>query len=358
MRVLVVDDDVSSLITLEGFLTELGYQVATATNGRAAFEQIQAGDYRLVISDWEMPEFNGPELCRMIRQRPFGSYVYVILLTVREAKEDLVRGLNAGADDFIRKPFEPDELRVRMNAARRIVSLESRDIFIFSLAKLAESRDPETGAHLERMREYSRILASDLSQQEKYRDIIDADYVRTIYMTSPLHDIGKVGIPDEILLKPGPLTSAEFDIMKEHTLIAGDTLAAAVDHNPSASFFRFAQDIALTHHECYDGSGYPRGLAGEDIPLCGRIVSVADVYDALTSRRVYKAAYRHEKARSIIVEGRGKAFDPDVVDAFLRREQDFQATKVALSNLSISSQQNEEKHSYCFADFSSAAATA
>jgi putative two-component system response regulator len=332
VRVLVVDDDVSSLATLEGFLADLGYDVATATNGREAFELIQVGDYRLVISDWEMPDVNGLELCQFVRRRQLGPYVYFILLTCRRTQEDLVLGLNAGADDFIRKPFQPDELQVRLNAAVRICALESRDILIFSLAKLAESRDAETGAHLERMREYSRILAEELAKCERFGDVIDADYIRTIYLTSPLHDIGKVGIPDRVLLKPGRLTREEFELMKQHTLIAGKTLAAAVENNPSASFFRIAQQIALTHHERYDGRGYPLGLAGDDIALCGRIVSVADVYDALTTRRVYKPAYSHGTARQIIIDNCGKAFDPDVVAAFLAREREFIAIKSRLDH--------------------------
>jgi putative two-component system response regulator len=330
VHVLVVDDDRSSLITLEGFLSDLGYEVATATNGRDAFERIQVGDYRLVISDWEMPGITGLELCQYVRRRQLGPYVYFILLTCRKTHEDLVLGLKAGADDFIRKPFQPDELQVRLNAAVRICSLESRDILIFSLAKLAESRDTETGAHLERMREYSRILADELSHNARFQDTIDADYIRTIYLTSPLHDIGKVGIPDRILLKPGRLTPEEFELMKQHTLIAANTLAAAVENNPSASFFRIAQQIALTHHERFDGRGYPYGLAGNDIALCGRIVSVADVYDALTTRRVYKPAYSHSTARQIIIDNIGKAFDPDIVAAFLAREDEFVAVKSRL----------------------------
>lgn len=331
MRVLVVDDDPTGLIALQAFLSSYGYEVATATNGQEAFEMIQAGDYRLVISDWEMPELNGIDLCRMVRKRQLASYVYFILLTGRQAEEDLVQGLEAGADDFLRKPFNPEELRVRLRSAERIAALESRDIFIFSLAKLAESRDNDTGAHLERMREYSRVLAEEISTFEKYKNILDADYVRTIYATSPLHDIGKVGIPDSILLKPGKLTTEEFEVMKTHTLIGYDTLEAAVENNPSAKFYRFAQEIVLTHHERWDGGGYPNGIRGEEIPLSGRIVSVADVYDALTTKRVYKAAFPHEKAREIILEGRGKAFDPDVVDAFVARESDFVRIKDELN---------------------------
>ncbi len=323
MRVLIADDDTSSLATLEAFLTAYGYDVTCAQNGVEAFELIQKEDHRLVISDWEMPEMSGLDLCMHVRERQLGAYVYFILLTSRESGSDLVAGLAAGADDFLRKPFNPEELRVRLRAAERIASLEARDVLIFSLAKLAESRDNETGEHLERMREYCLVLAEQLSKTDKYAEIVDADFVRTIYATSPLHDIGKVGIPDKILLKPGKLTEDEYEVMKTHTTIGAETLAAAVRDNPKTTFYRFARDIVLTHHERYDGNGYPNGLAGEDIPLCGRILTVADVYDALTSKRVYKPPFSHGKAKKIIVEDRGTAFDPDVVDAFLATESAF-----------------------------------
>jgi putative two-component system response regulator len=177
------------------------------------------------------------------------------------------------------------------------------------------------------------VLAEQMATLPEYRDQIDADYVRTIYLTSPLHDIGKVGIPDHVLLKPGRLTPEEFEIMKQHVVIGSQTLEAALQTQPSsAGFLRFARDIAWSHHEKYNGKGYPRGLAGDEIPLCGRIVSVADVYDALTTRRVYKPALSHEQAREIIVQGRGTDFDPDVVDAFLSREQDFIAIRQQLQD--------------------------
>jgi putative two-component system response regulator len=252
----------------------------------------------------------------------------VLIVTARDALHDRVLGLNAGADDFLTKPFQPDELRMRLHTGERILALESRDLMIFAMAKLAESRDKDTGAHLERMREYSRILADELSHWPKYADIIDGDYVQLIYVTSPLHDIGKVGIPDSVLLKPGKLTPAEFEIMKQHAVLGGETLRVVAKSRPDAQFLRMAQDIALTHHERYDGHGYPDGLRGEDIPLCGRIVALADVCDALRSKRVYKAALDHLTARDTIVVERGKHFDPDVVRAFLNREQDF----IAIAN--------------------------
>jgi putative two-component system response regulator len=194
---------------------------------------------------------------------------------------------------------------------------------IFSMAKLAESRDQETGAHLERIREYCRVVADSLSRQKRFRDQMDGDYVQLIYMTSPLHDIGKVGIPDRILLKTGPLSREEFEIMKQHTIVGSRTLEAAASAHPEARFLGMARDIARSHHERFDGSGYPDGLAGESIPLCGRIVALADVYDALTTKRVYKPAFRHEKARAIILQESGTHFDPDVVAAFLDNEDRF-----------------------------------
>jgi putative two-component system response regulator len=323
MRVIVVDDDPSVVIALEGCLQALGYEVAVAGNGGEAMDLLRADDYRIVITDWEMPEVNGLDLCHWIRERKLGPYVYILLLTSRDKRSDLIEGLSAGADDFITKPFEPNELRVRLRAAERIVGLESRDLVIFSLARLAESRDRDTGAHLERIREYSRTLAEELAGTEPYRREVDADYVQAIYVTSPLHDIGKVGIPDHILLKPARLTDEEFEIMKQHSEIGRATLEDALQAYPSAGFLRVARDIAWTHHERWDGSGYPRGLKEYETPLCGRIVAVADVYDALTSRRPYKEAFSHEVARREIVEGCGSAFDPGIVAAFLRREKEF-----------------------------------
>jgi len=183
-----------------------------------------------------------------------------------------VAALSAGADDYIRKPFDPEELLLRVNVARRIASLGARDVAIFALAKLADSRDPDTGQHLERMRNYCWLLARWLRTQ--YTEITD-EFIDILYQTSALHDIGKVGIPDSVLLKRGPLTEAEFEIMKTHTTIGAQTLTAAIQQFPEVSYFTMARDIALTHHENFDGSGYPQGLRGCEIPLCGRIVAMA-----------------------------------------------------------------------------------
>jgi len=333
MKVLAVDDNQIALEMLVHTLRRSGYEVLTATSGREALELVEQGECQLVITDWEMPQMTGLELCRRIRTFGSVNYVYVIMLTARGDASDLIEGMTAGADDFIAKPFQPSELILRVRVGERLLSLETRDLLIFMLAKLAESRDHDTGAHLERVRLYSRIIAEQLATQPKYHDVVNSEYVRLIYLTSPLHDIGKVAIPDQVLLKPGPLTEEEFAIMKTHTTRGAETLDAALAQYPSARFLRIARDIAASHHEWFDGSGYPRGLAGEAIPLAARIVALADTYDALTSRRVYKEAFSHEKARSTVIKGRGTHFDPDIVDAFLANEARFVAVSEAHSDV-------------------------
>lgn len=332
MRVLVAEDNEVEADMLRYSLGQFGYEVAVAGDGQTAFDLVRTGRYRLVVSDWEMPEMTGVQLCRRIRERATSGYIYVILLTARSGTGNVIEGLSAGADDFVVKPFQPQELYVRLRAGERVLSLESRDLTIFSMAKLAESRDPETGTHLERIREYCRLLAENLSTREEFRHQADGEFVQLMYLTSPLHDIGKVGIPDRVLLKPGRLTEEELRIMQRHTVIGGETLGAAAQAYPSAQFLQMARDIAWTHHEKYDGSGYPRRLQGEAIPLCGRLTALADVYDALTTRRVYKPAFSHQTARSYILEQRGRHFDPAIVDAFVETECQFIDVHQALSD--------------------------
>ena len=327
MRVLIVDDNEIELSILENGLANAGYEVQCASDGREALEILRRGDCRLVVSDWVMPVMTGIDLCKQVRRGDFPSYVYFLLLTSRDSLAERLEGMAAGADGFIPKPYEQAELIAQIRAGERVVALETRDVAIFALAKLAESRDPETGAHLERVQNYSRVLARHLAGHPKFQDQIDAEFVHLLYSTSPLHDIGKVGIPDHVLLKPGKLDPAEFDIMKRHTLIGADTLEAALKRFPEARFLGMAKDIAASHHEKFDGSGYPAGLKGEAIPLCGRIVALADVYDALTSKRVYKDAFSHESAKGIILKDAGRHFDPDVAAAFVATEAEFLAVR-------------------------------
>lgn len=333
MRILIVDDEEVSLDVLKFALEQAGHDVDAARNGREALNALSSGEHHLVISDWEMPETNGLDLCRAIRGRASGGYTYFILLTARNGSASIVEGLAAGADDFISKPFDPDELTARVRVAERLLSLETRDVTIFALAKLAESRDSETGEHLERVQNYSRLLADHLLHTGQYPQEIDAGFVQLIYETSPLHDIGKVAIPDCVLLKPGRLSDEEFEIMKTHTLLGAQTLEAAARKYPKAKYLTMAREIAESHHEKWNGTGYPNGRKGDAIPLPGRLVALADVYDALVSKRVYKGAFTHLTARSIILDGKGDHFDPAIVDAFLAVERQFIDVQRRFSNV-------------------------
>jgi len=333
MDVLIVDDEPISRLATAQTLQSAGYGVIVACNAEEALAQLNQVNLQLVVCDWSMPGMSGLDLCRAIRSNKLHRYVYIVMLTSHNRPQDTLEGLEAGADDYVTKPFNSAELVLRVNTGRRIIRTESSDITIFALAKLAESRDSDTGAHLERVRSYCRLLAQELQLRPAFRDVINDDYVRLIYETSPLHDIGKVAIPDSILLKPGKLTADEFEVMKTHTVHGAQTLAAAMNEFPNVEFLRMAHDIALCHHERYDGGGYPRGLAGQAIPLSGRIVALADVYDALTSKRVYKNAMGHAEARALIVVENGAHFDPDIVDAFLHVEDYFRSVSVQYSHV-------------------------
>jgi putative two-component system response regulator len=333
MKILIADDDEMIRIMLEDAMTEAGFEVITACNGREAMAAMMDSACRLVITDWEMPEMNGVELCRQIRAEELAGYVYIILLTSKGSVQERVEGLMAGADDFVAKPCDPAELVARVATGKRVLSMETRDVAIFAMAKLAESRDPETGAHLERVRSYSRVLAQHLAGIDRFSAEITPEYARLIYQTSPLHDIGKVGVPDSVLLKPGRLSDREFEIMKCHTTLGAQTLDAALRQFPEVKFLQMGRDIAASHHERLDGSGYPCGLKGDQIPLCARIVALADVYDALTSKRVYKAAFAHDVAKSIIVADSGTHFEPAVVEAFLANEGRFESIRQKLADV-------------------------
>jgi len=227
-------------------------------------------------------------------------------------------------DITVRKKLEKDLLE----SYKKVQS--ARNATILGLAKLAEYRDADTGAHLERIREYSKVLAEELATKSEYAGYITSEYIDDIYNSAILHDIGKVGVPDAILLKPGRLTAEEFDVVKRHSALGGEALREVETKIEGQSFLTLGKEIAYYHHEKWDGTGYPRGLKGEQIPLSARIVALADVYDALTSKRVYKDAMPHQAAREIIVESRGTHFAPDVVDAFLAHEEDFRRIREVL----------------------------
>jgi len=345
-HILVVDDLPENSIVLQSFLSPMGYLIESASDGETALQMVADNPPDVILLDLMMPGMDGFEVCRRLKQDPDTHHIPVIIVTGMSDRDSNVRAVEAGADDFLIKPFDRIllEARIKSSAKGKLLhdqlihykqdlerKVEERtqqvvltqQVTVFSLAKLAESRDNETGDHLERMRSYARILSEEFADMEKYQGKLHDNFVDEIYQSTPLHDIGKVGIPDRILLKPGKLTPEEFGIMKHHSQIGGDTLKAADAEAGRDSFLAMGRDIAYYHHEKWDGSGYPFGLSGTDIPLAARIAALADVYDALSSKRPYKEPFSHEKSKAIILEGRGSHFDPDVVDAFLAREEQF-----------------------------------
>ncbi len=323
MKILIADDELVSRKKLEKLIQSLGYETIAVEDGNDAWEIWNTERTKMVITDWVMPGINGLDLCKKIRKFEGSQYTYIIMVTSKTNVRDIVTGIEAGADDFIPKPFVKEELLVRIMAGERILGFQTRDIVIFSMAKLAESRDPETGNHLERIRYYSKALAEALAQTGEHREVIDSLFIDNIFRTSPLHDVGKIGTPDYILLKPGRLNDREFEIMKNHCRIGFETLNEALKRYPKADYLKMSAEIALSHHEKFDGTGYPNGLEGDQIPIAARIVALADVYDALVSKRVYKEAFMHDLAKTLILEESGSHFDPMVVDAFLASEKSF-----------------------------------
>ncbi|HPO14100.1 MAG TPA: response regulator [Candidatus Hydrogenedentes bacterium] len=346
ITILVVDDMPENAAILSRFLTPMGYKVEAVNDGETALVFVNKHPPDIILLDLAMPGMDGFEVCQRLKESPETRHIPIIIITGLTDREANIHAIEAGADDFLIKPFDRVllEARIKNSLKTKILQdqlleyqheLEERvqlrtqqlertqQVAVFSLAKLAESRDTETGDHLDRIREYTRELSLEISQGDKYGHMVDNAFILQIYQSSPLHDIGKVGIPDQILLKPGKLTVAEFDLMKTHTLIGGNTLQAADEEAGGNSFLSMGRDIAFYHHEKWDGSGYPYGLLGDAIPLAARIVALADVYDALATKRPYKEPIDHETSKKIIIEGRGKHFDPVVVDAFLAQEERF-----------------------------------
>ena len=348
--VLVVDDMPENIVLMRRLLGPKGYRITEATSGPQALDMVDTDPPDVVLLDLIMPEMNGFEVCDRLKRNLSTRHIPIIIITGVSEHDANIRALEAGVDDFLTRPIDPVLLEARIRSSvkakamqdqiikyqRRLegdnLALEERvrertaqlertqQVTMFCMARLAESRDPETGEHLDRMRRYVRELAIELGSWHKYDCIIDSGFVETLYYSSPLHDIGKVGIPDAILLKPGKLSPEEFDIMKTHTLVGGDTLKAADEEAGGNSFLTMGREIAYFHHEKYDGSGYPFGMIQEEIPLPARIVALGDAYDALTSRRPYKEPFSHERSKEIILEAAGTHFDPDVIKAFVARE--------------------------------------
>lgn len=300
MKILIAEDELTSRRTIEKLVQNLGHEAILAADGNEGWKAWNEIRPRILITDWLMPGMDGLDLCRKIRAAESGQYTYIIIVTSKNKVSDIVAGMDSGADDFISKPIALEELAVRIRAGIRILGIESRDLVIFSLAKLAESRDPETGNHLERIRHYSKTLAEAISTSDAPPKTVNQAFIDSIFLTSPLHDIGKIGIPDFVLLKSGRYNDNEFNIMKNHARIGYETLAEVLQQFSHANYLRMSAEIALSHHEKFDGTGYPEALEGEKIPLSARIVALTDVYDALVNKRVYKEAFSLDIAREMI----------------------------------------------------------
>ncbi len=347
-KIIIVDDEASIRSFLERFLALNLYKVKTFSGGKEAQKELfrSKNEYDLMLLDVNLNNENGFDTAKIIKSKKEYKDFPIIFITGMAESDNIQKGFEAGCVDYICKPFDANELIMRINlhielAERRreaenyAKTLEQRVIertselyqtrkaLILSLASLAESRDHLTGMHISRTQEYARIIAEGLFELNKYKDILNEPIIHLIYETSPLHDIGKVGIPDGILLKKGSLTPEELEVMRTHVSIGKKTIDFAIDILGESLFFKTASDIIYYHHERYDGKGYPLGLKKDEIPISGRIVALCDAYDALISDRVYKKAWAHSKAKEYIINQRAKHFDPDVVDVFLDNEKEF-----------------------------------
>ncbi len=340
-RVLIVDDASENIRILAESLKS-DYTIMFARDGQNALRLANAEPQPdIILLDVIMPGLNGYDVCKALKDNDRTHNIPIIFISSQSETKDEEVGLELGAVDYISKPFRAPlvkrrvanqlELKVHRDQLDELVVERTaelnltKEITIEAMATLAEWRDPETGAHIKRTQNYIKALAEHMAKSEKYAKELDEDTINLLYLSAPLHDIGKVSIPDSILLKPGQLTDEEFEEMKTHTTRGRDALASAQSKLGENSFLRLASEVAFGHHERWDGKGYPQGIAGEDIPLSARLMSIVDMYDALTSKRVYKDAFSHEKAKEIILESDGTRFEPEVVKAFFDIEGEVQA---------------------------------
>ena len=356
--VLVIDDS-PEILGIVNELLKSDYRLKAANGGEKGLRLAVAEPKPdIILLDIMMPDLSGHEVCRRLKADRATRDIPVIFLTAMSNEADEETGFALGAVDYIAKPISGPILRSRVKTqiavkraadfikdknvflvgevSKRAKEMEFiQDVTILALASLAETRDNETGNHLRRTQHYVRALAEHLQRHPHLSLALTRTNIEIITKSAPLHDIGKVGIPDHILLKPGKLTAEEFEVMKTHTTLGREAIEKAEQQmGRSAPFLAFAKEIACSHQEKWDGSGYPEGLAGERIPVAARLMAVADVYDALISTRPYKTPMTHEKASGIIAEGRGTHFDPDIVDAFLSLRSEFQQIAARFPDLS------------------------
>jgi putative two-component system response regulator len=346
--ILAVDDTPDNLLLISGLLKN-DYHVRVANSGERAIKIAQSDNPPdLILLDIMMPEIDGYAVCKALKADKNTRYIPIIFLTAKTEIEDETRGLEMGAVDYITKPISPPIVLARVKTHLALKQLQDflrdqnaflesevqkrteeivaiQDVTIHAMASMAETRDNETGNHIRRTQYYVKVLAEKLRLHPRFEKFLNNDKtIEMLFKSAPLHDIGKVGIPDAILLKPGRLTSEEFDVMKTHTTLGRDAIVHAEKNlGIEVQFLQYAKEIAYSHQEKWDGSGYPEGLSGDSIPISARLMAVADVYDALISRRVYKQPMPHDEAVKIMLEGKGQHFDPDMIDAFIQCQNQF-----------------------------------
>ena len=354
--ILIVDDATDNINVISAIFKDI-YRVKAATSGERALQIASSDDPPdLILLDVLMPGMDGYDTIKRLKANERTSDIPVIFLTSKTEAEDERTGFDLGAVDYITKPINPailfarvdthltlkrvrDELEMKNRYLMEEVEKRTReisviqDVTIMAMGSLAEMRDNETGNHIRRTQYYVKELAEHLVKKGKYRDVLTPENINLLFKSAPLHDIGKIGIPDRILLKPGRLTPEEFEIMKEHTTIGRDALVAAESLlDVDSSFLRFAREIVYSHHEWWNGKGYPQGLSGEEIPIAARLMAIADVYDATRCKRVYKPSKDHKTAVDEMVSERGTHFDPEILDAFLEIEKRFEEIALRFSD--------------------------
>lgn len=339
-RVLIVDDTPENILVLTSILKN-DYIVQMATSGEMALRNLSMGILPdIILLDIEMPEMDGYTVCKMLKENPKAAHIPVIFVTSYVDAESEAKGLSLGASDYLHKPCNPGIVLMRIktqlenslyrqNLHSLVVErtheiLLTQKVTIRALATMAEWRDPETGEHIQRTADYVCCIAQKLAENPKYMHILNPDMIKLLHDSAPLHDIGKVSIPDNILFKAGILNATERSLMRQHTTF-GASIFSKIEESLNNSFFKIAKEIAHSHHEFWNGEGYPQGLRDTDIPLSAQIMAVADVYDALRSKRVYKAAMPHEEAMEQMLLSRGIQFAPDVLDAAVTMQAELRA---------------------------------
>lgn len=324
MEILAVNDSPLALTALSGLLESEGFEVLQAKNGLEALEILERSTCQIVVLDWEMPVMDGPEFCRVVRERFFARYIYIIFLTGHTDKQKELLGLAAGADDYVVKSLDScDVLLARLKVARRILSEEACTLAIEAIRLFNQAKPTGLEDHGQRVSLLCSALLKELEKKQRFQATIDSTFRRHFFSVCPLYDIGYIALPDHLLRLRRGLDNEEFEVYKKHTSTGGQIFDRLSKSFPAADFFAMARDIATTHHERLDGSGFPVGLKGEAIPLVGRIVFLADTYDALTTPDRSVRPVSHEYAKWLISQGRNIHFDPDIVTAFLACEDFF-----------------------------------